>query len=405
MSELKIRNNEDFELYFKSVNSNEILTELISNQELIETIIDNNLLWQNIDLIIKKVGNYKLEFFKLLFRNKNSIKLLNEEIYTIFDYEFDKNFYSTFFNFLIENNIIEKDKLYNLIENTILNKCKYINYELIDYLYNMEFKYIVINNFEKIIIKSYNLFELRKIVKNNQVLLNKINKYIDNNPDNLIYEMIINGFESSLEQIKEEKIFYTIKFIIDEIRDYEQVNYSDIEYISNGAYSFVYSIGSKVIKIGKDRERFVIDNNKRFLKPILRTKIPNIENNGILGIIEVTEKVNTDNITEEIAYKIYKELRDLGYIWADCRPKNIGRLIRKNKIYFNDLNPFKEAINYKTDISKELNANNYVILDNDYIYKEEEFENLDIKIKQMYLESISQYEERYIYEKSKKNNK
>ena len=393
---------ENFEAYLNSVSLDILMSDLIVNQDLLNKIIDNNLLWKKLDLIDKKSGYNNLEVFKIIFTNKKSNKLLNENMYTLFEYGFNKKFYSLFFNFLIENNIVEKQKLYNLIEHTILNKCKNINYNLIEYLYDMEFKYIVINNFEKIIQNSYNLFELRNIIRKDQTLLNKINNYINNNPNKFIYEMIINGFESTLEDIKEEKIFYTIKFIIDEIKESEKIDYSDIEYLNNGASSFVYSIGSKVIKIGRDREKFVIDNNKRFLKPILRTKIPNINNNGILGTIEVTEKVNTDNITEENAYSIYKELRDLGYIWVDCRPENIGRLIRKNKIYFDDLNPKKEALNYKTDISKELNKNNYVILDNDYIYTEEEFENLDLKTKEMFLEAISEYEERYIYEKNKK---
>lgn len=395
----------DYEAYINSSTSNDILVDLINNNELSTLIIENNLLWKHINIIVKKMGFRLLEFFKLLFVNKNSNKLLNEDMYVFFESEFDKKFYSNFFNFLIENNIIEKNKLYDLIEYIILNKCEYVDCELVKYLYDMEFKYIIINNFEKIILKTNSLFELRDIVKNNKTLLHKINNYINNNPNKLIYEMITNGFEVTLEEIKQEKIFNTVKFIIDEIKDYEQLNYSDIEYLNNGAYSFVYSIGSKVIKIGKEREKFVIDNNKRFLKPILRTRIPNINNDGVLGIIEITEKVNVDNISENTAYNIYKELRELGYIWADCRPENIGRLIKKNKIYFNELNPAKESINYKTDNAKELNTNNYVILDNDYIYTEEEFEKLDLKIKEIYLESISQYEQRYQYEKSKQQSK
>ena len=397
-----MKNDIEFQNYINSYSPNEILTELITNQELNKTIIDNNLLWKNMNIIIKKFGFRTIEFLKLIFINNNSKNLLNEDIYVVFDYEFDRGFYSDFFNFLLEKNIIEKNELYNLIEYVISNKCKRVNYNLIEYLYNMEFKYIVINNFEKIIKDSYTLFEMREIIKKDKVLVDKINNYINNNPDNLIYEMITNGFDSTLEEIKEEKIFNTVKLIIDEVKEYEGLNYSNIEYLNNGAFSYVYSIGSKVIKIGKDREKFIIDNNKRFLKPILRTKIPNINNNGTLGIIEITEKVDTNNITEKHARMIYKELRDLGYIWVDCRPDNIGRLIKKNKIYYKGLNPVKEAINYNTDNPKELNSNNYVILDNDYIYKEEEFENLDFDEKEMYLDSVDKYEERY--QSGKKSN-
>lgn len=392
----KIINN--FPKYMLDKNS-DFLIILFTNKEVCKLIIDNNLFWKYFaDTVNLFREDRTFEIFKVLYNNDSENKFINEEMYTLFD----NNYYSTelyrkIFSFLESRQALDE----NLIKNILVNKCKFINFNCLKYLLNSEYKNIVINNFEGILNNSYDLLKIKELIKENEILLNKYINYINENPNNLIYEVLSKGFILSLNEIEEEKIFNTIKIIIDELLEYEKLNYSDIEFLGDGALNYVASIGNKVLKIGQKREIFKMDNNRRFLKPILRTQIDSLYNGEIFGCIEITEKVNTENITESDIYILYKELRDKGYYWVDCRKCNAGRLIRKNKVYFNDLEPFKEAINYNQELKEELDAGELVILDNDYIYMEDQFEQKSKETQSLYYEQIGEFENRYQEEKRK----
>jgi len=291
--------------------------------------------------------------------------------------------------------MISNDEFNKLIIYMIKNKCKNISYEFVEYLFYINDKSLIKDNFEEILKKFYYLFDLKELVKEDKELVNRLNNYINQNPENLIYEMLIKGFDLDLNIIKNEKIFDTVKTIIYELLESQNLKYSDINYIGNGAYNYVFEIGSKVLKIGKKREMFVMENNKRFLKPILRTQIDSILDEKILGCIEITEKVNTDGIDEIDAYIIYEELRNNGYIWVDCKPNNIGKLIKPNKVHFKNLSPVKEAINYTTDNLDDLTEGELIIIDNDYIYSLEDFKKLPEDSRELYLDAIKEYEEKY----------
>lgn len=388
---------DDFIKYIK--NTKDLTFEIFTNEKLRKFVIDNDLFWHCIDNISLKCGADKtFEIFKILVTMDSENKFLNENIYKMFnDDYFNENFYKSIFSYLKLKNKLD----INLISHVLVNKCDNINFDLIKYLYTSEYKNIIINNFESILKNNYYNLEIKELIKDDEKLLIRYNNYINNNPSGLIYELIIKGFYIELEQAKKEKIFDTIKMIIDELLQYENINYSDIYYIGDGAFNYVVSIGDKVLKLGQKREIFKIDNNKRFLKPILRTEINKTDNKEVLGCIEITEKANITGITEEDLYIIYRELRENGYYWFDCREANLGRLIKKNKIYFKELNPVKEAINYKTENNDELDKNELVIIDNDYIFTEEEFYSLPQKTRETYMDSISEYEQKYQEEKRK----
>lgn len=391
MKEKYIINN--FKDYINSMEVNDFLIELMKNNELCNLIIDNDLFWKNINYISKKFFDKKFEIFKLLYRSGNN-NLLNNSMSIIISYEYsDIVLFKQIIDYL-EFHSKENFSIINLIDGLIKNVNTPLDYEIIEYLFNSKYKSVIINNFNKILSNCYNLAELRGLINNNLDLMKQYNNFVNTNPSKLIYGMIINGYNLSLEEVKEENIYLTIKTIIEEVMKYENVNYSDIEYIGCGGSTTVYSIGNKVLKIGDVRNNFIIDNNKRFLKPLLRTNIDKINGEGILGCIEVVEKVDTKGIEEKHAYKLYKELKKSGYLWIDPRFNNVGRLMRKNKIYFNDLNPVKEAINYKTDNEIELNKGRLVILDNEYIYSEEEFEKLPKEKQELYLDAMNEYEDR-----------
>lgn len=384
----------NFELYITKTSSQDFLVNIMNNNEFSNYLIENKLIWKHFDRIRNVYGpDTCFQIIKLLSIKSN--KFISDDIYIIFEYDyFDKEMFELLFNFLEFNEKINRSDLNNLLEYIIKNKSKYINYEFIDYLLNSKYKNVVVNNFERILDNCYYLLDLKKIIKVKS-LLERYNSYINNKPDNIIYEILVKGFNLNLEEIKNEKIFDTIKLIIDELLNYQNLNYSDIYFIGYGAYNFVVSIGSKVLKLGQKREMFKIDNNKRFLKPILRTQINKLNSEEILGCLEITEKVSTKNITEKDVYILYKELRDKGYIWIDCKKDNVGRLLKDNKIYFNDLDPTLSAINYNTNNNEELNEGELVIIDNDYIYSEKEFDSLPQNAQYNYMENIENYEAKY----------
>lgn len=394
---------DNFELYITQTNRQDFFVNIMTDDNFSNYIIDNKLYWKHFEFLMTVYGQQNcFQIFKLLCIKDNNKKFLSDDMYIMFEYDnFDKDIFKYLFIFLESNKIINETDLNNLLEYIINNKVKYINYEFVEYLLNSKYKNIVINNFETILDNCYYLLDLKEIIKD-KTLLERYNNYINKKPDNVIYEILIKGFNLDLKEIKNEKIYDTIKQIIDELLNYEKLNYSDINFIGYGAYSFVVSIGSKVLKLGQKREVFKMDNNRRFLKPILRTEINKINSEEVLGCVEITEKASTKNITKNDIYVVYKELRDKGYIWADCRKDNVGRLLKDNKIYFNDLNPTLSAINYNTNNEEELSHGELVIIDNDYIYSNEEFSSLPTRIQDNYLDNIEEYEIKYQEEQRRK---
>ena len=95
--------------------------------------------------------------------------------------------------------------------------------------------------------------------------------------------------------------------------------------------------------------------------------------------IEISEYIQPDNlITDEDAYLIYKELRDDGIIWLDAKRENLGRLEKDNIAYFNEpLYVKNETVGYISETlrqDKPLQKGELVIIDTDYLYRENDFD-------------------------------
>ena len=259
-------------------------------------------------------------------------------------------------------------------------------------------------NQEKIIEKYLNYFlrentkilEFKNIIKDTKIDINMINKFINNNKDSIIIEIA----GEDIDYLKEEKLYNFFKILIEELLENENKKYSDIELIGEGGFSKVFGIGGKVLKVGDKRQTYKIKNNKLFLKPLYRTSI---ETNYRYFCIEITEKVDTENITDEDVYQVYKQLRDDGILWDDAKKTNIGRLLKDNKIYFDGVDFVdKESTGYTTDNFEILKKGSLVLLDADHLYDVDEFfENWDYDF---YCKNNS-YEKRYRKEKNSKLNR
>ena len=160
-----------------------------------------------------------------------------------------------------------------------------------------------------------------------------------------------------------------LEMITEEVCLNERCSKEDIKHLSAGAYSDVYEIGDKVLKIGRDRYTIKIPDNPYMIKPIIRRFINDL-------FIEVTEKVDTSvEVTTEELYELYKKLRDFGIVWTDVNKRNVGRLVKDNKVYWNkEINLDCESLNLeKRDYDICLKKGDLVIIDLDSLYSIEEF--------------------------------
>ena len=352
-------------------------------------VIKYDLFFSNIDIFYKKYKYETLKNYIDYFYNvdksyvENNIfsmlKFYKSEVdYVILiRYCKEKNIdISKMFKYIEDNNIILED---NSLLNVLLNNYRNIN----------------IKEMESIINHSTRLLDLKYILKKYNIyteLIDLINKRIINNKEMISDEILTTMI--SFRCIKDDIIRNTMFYIVKELSENENINYQDICILSkSGAYSTVYQIGDKVIKIGRKRGVFTKINNKRFLQPLYRDEVLDKNESDFLFCIEITEKVDTDNITKEDVYQIYKELRDQGLIWTDCKEDNLGRLLKDNKVYFRGIDKVdKVATGYLNDIDEILKKGDLVIIDNDYIYNEEDY------FKNNYLapsEYFDEFEKRY----------
>ena len=315
---------------------------------------------------------------------------VEDNIFSLLEYYKSEIDYIKLIRFCKEKNIdvdnlfkhIEKNNL--LLEDNILLSILLFNY-----------KDVTINNIDTIINHSIKLLDLKFILNQygfSKDKIDMVNQIIINNKK-LVSEEILSS-AVGMRDLKDDIIKDTVSIITEELMHNENINYEDINILSkSGAYSIAYKIGDKVLKIGKKREVFTKINNKRFLQPLYRDEILDKDDKDFLFCIEITEFVDTKNITKEDVYFIYKELRDCGLVWTDCKGDNLGRLLKDNKVYFKGIDKVdKNATGYINDNIEILKKGDLVIIDNDYIYNEEDFFNNNHLVPSGY---FYEFEQRY----------
>lgn len=362
---------------------------ILMNPKFTNVVIKYNLFFSNIKYFAKKYKYTTLLSYIDYFYSCDK-SYVEENIFSMLECSKSEIDYIKLIKFCKDKNI-DINYLYKYIEknNLLLEDNRLLSVLLFNY------KDITINNIDCIINHSIKLLDLKYMLNQYEVSNDKIdliNKKIRNNK-NLVSEEILSTAVGT-KDLKDDIIKESISIIIDELKNNENINYEDICILSkNGAYSVVYQIGDKVFKIGRRREVFVKRNNKRFLQPLYREEILDKDNVDYLFCVEITEVVDTKNITKEDVYFIYKELRDCGLVWTDCKEENIGRLLKDNKIYFKGIDKVdKSAVGYNNDNEEMLKEGDLVIIDNDYIYDEEEY------FKNNYLapsEYFYEFEQRY----------
>ena len=301
---------------------------------------------------------YLLENISIFLNNR---ELYSEEILDkLIQAELSEQSYIDIFNKL---NTKQRKTFLNLCIINMVN----INYNKLQL--RLDERKIIKNYLDEILTYYHDIFSLEKLFYNDQESLNKIYNYIDNN-SNVIINNMLDPLYTNKESREQSKTY--IKMIVDDIIKNEKANYSSIRRLNAGAFSCVYSIKDKVIKLGDNgRITYEFPNNPYIVKPLLR-KTFELDDKNIF--VEVTQKVDSDErkITKEDLYNLYSKLRDLKIRWTDVHTRNVGVLLKDNKIYWhNDLKPTDESLGLqKYRKARELKAGDFVVLDADFMYDE-----------------------------------
>ena len=372
--------------------------------EVVKWICDNDIFYKNIDSIIK---NYRTStsfiIMKLASYNEKYIldnclasmpyyldgKLNSDYIFSIRNIGCNK-----IIDYLKKNNVILEDiNLFRCLVNIYKDKTD------------------IVNNIDYFINNTISLLDLKELL----ILFNipgvdKINNILDTDRERLVLDLVYPKTGLTLDILKQEKIYDTVKLLVEELASRENVHLHDIKHIATGGYSNVLQVGSKILKLGKKRKNFSIKNNKRFLAGF-RGEIKSLYFDDVILTYEITETVDTEHIDNINLYELYKELRDEGLIWTDCHKDNIGILLKDNKVYYKDIDFVdKNATGYTSENKEILKKGDVVILDNDYIFTEEEFQRLFNNNKSLEanissVPSIAWFEYQYQLDKVNKNRK
>ena len=220
------------------------------------------------------------------------------------------------------------------------------------------------------------------------------------------------GLDDSAKQL--------VEMFIKDIMKHEKVSIDDITEAGDGKTCAALKIGEYVLKVGKTRRTKTFKNSSRILQPIIRREI---ETNSDTFFVEVQNEVEANWFKEnpkkvfEVMYGVYKDLRDDGLVWTDIKMSNIGRLKKDNRINYKEMVhdengnlvakeiiPSEAATGLKGKQGKILKAGDYVLLDTDFVFDENDLPDgkqiKDILMK-LYYEN---FELKYKKEKGKAKN-
>ena len=347
------------------------LLKYLDEKNILKVICDNDIFYNNIASIIKINGEYLPHIIKKIMNYdeeyilNNAVKLLpfyiNDSISSECIFLIRKVGLGSIVNYLKDNKIILKNINILRLLLIIYKDNNYVK-ENIDYF---------INN-------TISLLDLKELFLAHSLQdgVEKINYILDNDISRIVLDAVYPKTGLTIDKLKNECIYDTVRLMIEELVTNENIKFHEIKHLDIGGYSNVINIGSKILKLGKKRNNFNIKNNKRFLAG-LRGEIKSLYSDEVVLCYEITEMVDTKHNNLVNIYELYKELRAQGLIWVDCHKDNIGILLKDNKVYFKGFDSVDiNATGYTTENNDVLKKGDVVIIDNDYIFTEKEFQEL-----------------------------
>lgn len=132
--------------------------------------------------------------------------------------------------------------------------------------------------------------------------------------------------ESTLGGIIKGDVSIFVEEIIKEVSEGKELKKIGDE----GTYSDAIETNGYVIKLGETRDRFEIPYHPNILQPLLRERISDKEGKDVL-IVEVQDKVDTKNVTEEQRQELINKLKKSKIKCKDILYGNIGILQKPNR--------------------------------------------------------------------------
>lgn len=381
------------------------LSSYLDAPEILKWICDNDIFYKNIDSIIKNYGT-STSFIMMSIVNYNE-KYILDNCLALMPYYLDGKLNSNYI-FAIRNIGCNKIIEYLKNNNVILE-----DIDLIRCLLNIsKDKTDIVNNIDYFIDNTISLLDLKELLINNNNIpgVDKINNILDTDRERLVLDLVYPKTGLTIDILKQEKIYDTVRLLVEELVFRENIYFHDIKHIAMGGYSNVLQLGSKILKLGKKRKNFSIKNNKRFLAGF-RGEIKSFYFDDVILTYEITEVVDTKHNENINLYELYKELRDEKLIWTDCYKDNVGILLKDNKVYYKDIDYIdKNATGYTSENKEILKKGDVVILDNDYIFTIDEFQRLFNNNKSLEanissVPSIAKFELRYQLDKVNESRK
>ena len=380
------------------------LSMYLDMPEVVKWICDNDIFYKNIDSIIK---NYRTStsFIIMKLASYNE-KYILDNCFSLMPYYLDGKIDNDYI-FAIRNIGVFKIIEYLKNNNVVLKDIKLIRC----LLSISKDKTDIINNIDYFINNTISLLDLKELLINHNIPgVDKINNILDNDKERLVLDLVYPKTGLTIDILKKEKIYDTVRLLVEDLALKENVHLHDIKHIATGGYSNVLQVGSKILKLGKKRKNFSIKNNKRFLAGF-RGEIKSLYFDDVILTYEITETVDTEHIDNINLYELYKELRDKKLIWTDCHKCNVGILLKDNKVYYKDIDYIdKNATGYTSENKEILKKGDVVILDNDYIFTIEEFQKLFNNNKSLEanissVPSIAEFEFQYQMDKANEDRK
>lgn len=273
----------------------------------------------------------------------------------------------------------------------------------------IKYSYLINKNIDLILKNNglVDLFWLKSITKNDYQTLEKVKNKISekkeisiNTTIKKIYKRFVDKNYNNLtseEHQQLETILDVTYLIIEDICKNEQIEIADMNELNSGAFSTVLELGNKVLKIGATRGTKTFHNNPYVNAMLLRKEFK--INDKYSFFVEVAEKLDIKSeVSEEELYQLYKKIRDIHLIWVDVAVRNVGRLLKDNKVYWRQELPITdERLGLKPFRGQEiLKKGAIVVVDNDLIFDENERPEIINEYSTLLQKS---FEERYQKEK------
>lgn len=351
---------------------------------------------------IQKRGSFTLNYIERLFNEDRKSLFNNEKLETLISDNFPimmrlagrgniDSLINTLYNHDTMKPFFEKNETIKYI----LDNIQYDDFELVinDSSIKQQAQNFIHENFDYIL-ENYptnKIVPIYEYMDLDEHELKKIDKYFSNRKQELFSEILTKtlSLKGNVDKNQLQTLLEIVTKIVDRVLKKENCKITDIQILMSGAFSNVLRIGDTIIKVGIPRKTYNIPNDKRILQPHIRKDLR--DEFGIEATIEVSDRVDTDiSLSEDQLYAIYKDMRDRGIVCADFKYDNIGKLLKPNTPRNNT------STGLTGEIFETLNPGDYVLIDTDFIYKEND-PNLNLSS-----DLSSKFESRYKKEQAKK---